>query len=62
MNAQGEKMKEFEIYIEQISTVRAIHFEKEDSDKYSVPAGYYIPKQSASQNNREKLLNLNGIE
>lgn len=41
MSTQGEKMKEFEIYIEQISTVRAIHFEREDSDKYSVPAGYY---------------------
>jgi hypothetical protein len=62
MSAQGEKMKEFEIYIEQISTVRAIYFEKKDSDKYSIPAGYYIAKQSASQNNREKLLNLNGIE
>jgi len=54
-------MKEFEIYIEQISTVRAIHFEREDSDKYSVPAGYYVPKQSAAQNNRKKLLNLNRI-
>jgi hypothetical protein len=61
MSTQGEKMKEFEIYIEQISTVRAIHFEREDSDKYSVPAGYYVPKQSAAQNNRKKLLNLNRI-
>ncbi|MFG6368353.1 MAG: hypothetical protein K1W16_07975 [Lachnospiraceae bacterium] len=50
-----------EIYIEQISTVRAIRFEEEDSDKYSVPAGYYISRQSASQNDKEKLSNLSKI-
>ncbi len=61
MSAQGEKMKEFEIYIEQISAVRAISFEKGDLDKYSVPEGYYVPKQGVSQGDREKLSNLNEI-
>ncbi len=48
--------------IEQISIVKEIRFEKEDADKYSVPAGYYVPKQRASQSDREKLSNLNKIK